>query len=80
MGQVSSAGTARQKREGKEVDAGAEHGGDNVGRVAAGGGAAAAWTAVAGRCSAPVAVRSRRAEGCQRKKKGGGVRGTHLQN
>jgi hypothetical protein len=25
-------------------------------------------------------VRSRRAEGCQRKKKRGGVRGTHLQN
>jgi hypothetical protein len=42
-----------------------------VGRAAAGGRAAAACTAAAGRCSAPVAVRSKRAEGCQRKKKGG---------
>jgi hypothetical protein len=35
MAHVLSAGTAGQKREGREVDAGAEHGGDDV---AAGGG------------------------------------------
>jgi hypothetical protein len=42
-----------------------------VGRAAARGGVAAACTTAAGRCSAPAAVRTRGAEGCQRKKKGG---------
>jgi hypothetical protein len=90
MGPVLSTGTTGHKREGREVDAGAEHGSDDVaagreglgrrptskrrvGRVAAGGGAAAACTAAVRRCSAPAAVRSRRAEGCQRKKKEGRV-------
>jgi hypothetical protein len=42
-----------------------------LGRAAAGGGTAAACTAATARCSAPAAVSSRGAEGCQRKKKGG---------
>jgi hypothetical protein len=42
-----------------------------VGRAAAGGGAAVAYIAATARCSAPAAVSSRGAEGCQRKKKGG---------
>jgi hypothetical protein len=42
-----------------------------VGRAAARGGTAVAGTAATARCSAPAAVSSRGAEGCQRKKKGG---------
>jgi hypothetical protein len=51
MGQVSSAGTAGQKREGKEVDAGAEHGGDDVAAGGGSGGRGARETGQQGRAS-----------------------------
>jgi hypothetical protein len=47
----------------------------HVGRAAAGGGASLACTAAMARCSAPAAGNSRGAEGRQRRKKEGGVRG-----
>jgi hypothetical protein len=49
MDQVLSSGTARQKRKGREVDAGAEHGGDDVAASGGSGGRGARETGQQGR-------------------------------
>jgi hypothetical protein len=67
MGQVSSAGTAGQKTEGKEVDAGVEHGGDDVAAGGGSGGRGARKTGQQGRARAAADVQVTRGEGGSRR-------------
>jgi hypothetical protein len=73
MDQVSPAGSAGQKREGKGVDAGMEHGGDDV---AAGGGSrgrGARETGQQGRARAAADVQVTRGEGGSKRWSGSGL-------
>jgi hypothetical protein len=67
MGQVSSAGTAGQKREGKEVDTGEEHGGDDVAAGGGSGGRGARETGQQGRARVAADVQVTRGEGGSRR-------------
>jgi hypothetical protein len=72
MGQVSSAGTAGQKREGKEVYVSAEHGGDNVAAGGGSGGRGARETGQQGRARVAADVQVTRGEGGSRRWSGSG--------
>jgi hypothetical protein len=78
MGQVSSAGTAGQKREGKGAYAGAEHGGDDVVAGGGSGGHGARETRQQGRARAVADVEVTRGEGGSRRWSGSGQRGGAL--
>jgi hypothetical protein len=73
MGQVSSTGTAGQKREGKEVDAGVEHGGDDVAADGGLGGHGAREIGQQWRARAAADVQVTRGEGGSRRWSGSGL-------
>jgi hypothetical protein len=73
MGQVSSTGTAGQKREGKELDAGAKRGGDDVAAGGGSGGRGAHETGQKGKARAAADVQVTRGEGGSRRWSGSGL-------
>jgi hypothetical protein len=72
MGQVSSTGTTGQKREGRGVDAGAGHGGDDVAAGGSSGGHGARGKGQQGRARAAADVQVTRGEGGSRRWSGSG--------
>jgi hypothetical protein len=73
MGHVLSTGTAGHKREGREADAGAEHGGGEVAAGGGSGGHGARKTGQQGRARAAADVRAIRGEGGSRRWSGSGL-------
>jgi hypothetical protein len=67
MGRVLSTGTAEHKREGKEVDAGVEYGGDDVAAGGGSGGHGAREIGLQGRARAAADVHATRGEGGSRR-------------
>jgi hypothetical protein len=73
MGRVLSTGTAEHKREGKEVDAGVEYGGDDVAAGGGSGGRGACEIGQQGRARAAANVHATCGEGGSRRWSGSGL-------